>query len=174
MSQSDYITYKKMKLLNNEINQTPSPFPNVIPSNQYNDFKDFYLENTIINKKTIYHQLTPPNKQIIFNMEVQDISNCTFYGFCKNTNQRKNRVLQPRNIFTQNNKPVYDFVSTYDTQYRTAVINSGLSANQKQILMNGFLHSNKVEPMYNHNETSKYEHCDSIPCIHEKSILGTL
>jgi len=172
MSQSDYITYKKMKLLNNEINKTPSHFPNILPTNQYNDFKDFYLENTITNTKTIYHQVTPPNKHIIFNMEVQDISNCTFYGFCINTNQRKNRVLQPRNLLSQSNSPLYNYVPTYDTQYRTAVMNSGLSANQKKILMNEFLYSNKVEPMYNHNET--IIKCESIPCIHQEKILGTL
>ena len=170
-----------MKLLNNTItkNQIPNEFPNILPSNQYTDLKVFYLENTIQNTKQIYHQLTPPNKQRIYNMEVPIITDCSFYGFCKNTNvgqNRYNRILQPRNILSSslNNQPLYNFVQTYDTPYRNAIMNSGLSTIQKQTLMDNFTHSNKVEPMYNQNETAEFDNCKSIPCIHIEKILGSL
>ena len=98
MSQSDYIKYKKInaKLSENAVKQSP-----VLNSSDYSDFKEFVIENTVLNKKLIYNKITDPSNQIVFNMEKKkskvqnmgkNISNCPSFLLCNNTNYRKNRI----------------------------------------------------------------------------------
>jgi hypothetical protein len=98
MSQSDYIKYKKIttKLaVDKDTKQSP-----VINSQDYSDYKEYVLENTIINSKTIYRRITPTTSQVVLGMEKNkslvenmgtSLSNCPSFLLCKNTNLRKNR-----------------------------------------------------------------------------------
>jgi hypothetical protein len=66
MSQSDYIKYKKV---NNILSVDASNnFLPVLNSQDYSDYKEFVLENTVINSKTIYRRITPDSQQIVLDM----------------------------------------------------------------------------------------------------------
>jgi hypothetical protein len=90
MSQSDYIQHKRLSVMVKDLaNQQP-----VLDSEDYTQFKQYTLENTITTSKPTLNQLTQPNYQKIFGME-KKVSSCpnTQFNVCKNTNQRSNRVL---------------------------------------------------------------------------------
>jgi hypothetical protein len=95
MSQSDYIKYKKtgniLKISSIEPTANGELDPVLTPSN-YVSFKNYTLENTIINTKSTYNLLTPSGEQIVFNMDRPSASSCTQFILCNNTNTRPNRV----------------------------------------------------------------------------------
>ena len=84
MSQSDYLKYKRIstELKINKLDPIFHP-------NDYLSYKEFSLENSIINEKINYNQLILPNKNMVFNME-KNICPLTF-NTCKNTDVRTNR-----------------------------------------------------------------------------------
>ena len=97
MSQSDYIKYKKIATQlridnsgakNNVLNSQNTP---VLKSQNYTDFVEYALENSITNNKIIYHQITPSGKQIIMDME-KITTNCPSFKVCTGTNTRSNRI----------------------------------------------------------------------------------
>jgi len=98
-SQSDYIKYKK---LNHVISvDVSSNFLPVLNSQDYSDYKEYVLENTITNSKIINRRLTPSTTQVVLDMDknkasVQNmgtsLSNCPNFLLCNNTNLRSNRV----------------------------------------------------------------------------------
>ena len=90
MSQSDYITYKRSKT-----EWTLGKLPTVLEPSQYESFKDYALENIVVNQKLSYSQLVPANTQKIFNMEVPQAkyNECSPFLVCNNTDQRPNRKL---------------------------------------------------------------------------------
>ena len=88
MSQNDYITYKRTQMI-----WKNGKLPTTLEPSQYESFKDYALENTVINTKISYSQLQPVNTQNVYNMEVKQANYCTPFPICNNTNQRTNRIL---------------------------------------------------------------------------------
>lgn len=87
MSQSDYIKYKRVSQELKAINKLAP----VLDPNDYVDYKEYSLENSIQNTKLQYNQLIPSGKKIIFNMEKSNTTTCPVFTICKNTNARTNR-----------------------------------------------------------------------------------
>jgi hypothetical protein len=113
MSQSDYIKYKKINTVLSI--DASSNFLPVLNSQDYSDYKEFVLENTIINTKTIYNCITPSGVQVVLNLNkklslVQNmgksLSNCPSFLLCNNTNKRLNRVPLSKVYFTPTPQPL--------------------------------------------------------------------
>ena len=112
-SQSDYIKYKKV---NHVISVDASNnFLPVLNSQDYSDYKEFVLENTVANSKTIYRRITPSTSQVVLDMDktkstVQNmgtsISNCPSFLMCNNTNTRPYRVKMSGVYFTPTPQPL--------------------------------------------------------------------
>lgn len=87
MSQSDYLKYKRVatELKINKLDPIFKP-------EDYVSYKEFSLENQIVNTKLRYNQLVLPNKKIIFDIEKTTLS-CPTFITCNNTNMRTNRKL---------------------------------------------------------------------------------
>jgi len=99
MSQSDYIKYKKITtVLTIDMSNNFSP---VLDSQNFLDYKEYVLENTVANSKIVYRRIVPSNVQVVLDMEktkskVQNMATsttvCPNFLLCKNTNQRPYRV----------------------------------------------------------------------------------
>ena len=103
MSQSDYIKYRKISTqlkLDASRNQIP-----VFDSSIYLDYKDYVLENTIVDTNITYSMLQPSGKQIVFGME-RRVNNCPTTYECVNTNKRANRVPMPQVYYTPKYTPL--------------------------------------------------------------------
>ena len=103
MSQSDYIKYRKISTqlkLDASRNQLP-----VFDSSTYLDYKDYVLENTIVDTNITYNMLIPSGKQIVFGME-RRVNNCPTTYECVNTNKRANRTPLPHVYYTPKNAPL--------------------------------------------------------------------
>lgn len=99
MSQCDYIKYKRVA---NELkNQAASMSPA-----QYTQYKEFTLENTIVNTKQTNNQLALSGRHPIFGME-KKVTNCPTFTICKNTNSRARHGRLFRNVMF-NPKEDYD------------------------------------------------------------------
>lgn len=90
MSQSDYIQRKKIGI--NLKTENQNKFENIINSNNYTLFKQYTLENTILNTSKLYNQLVEDGKKRIFNMELNS-SYCPQFIVCENTQNRTYRKL---------------------------------------------------------------------------------
>lgn len=92
MSQSDYIRYKKIsnKLL--EVNKIDS----ILDSQDYTDFKQYYLESNIVNTKPLLNRLNISGQSVIFDMKL-NIKYCpkTNFTMCNKTGNRANRINTP-------------------------------------------------------------------------------
>ncbi len=91
MSQSDYLKYKRVATQLRIDAQ-----PTVIESQKYVNFKEYTLENTIVNTKPILNRVTPKGRQPILGMD-KAVSSCpTFYnttdGLCSRSYNRPNRI----------------------------------------------------------------------------------
>jgi hypothetical protein len=115
MSQSDYIKYKKITTKLAVDTKAKSKLPPVLNSQDYSDYKEYVLENTVANSKTIYRRITPSTSQVVLNMEknkalVEDmgtsLENCPSFLLCNNTNLRKNRVPLSGVYFTPTPQPL--------------------------------------------------------------------
>jgi len=108
MSQSDYIKYKRVATQLKIDKLSP-----VLSNEQYTDFKQYTIENTVINTDTLFNELLPQNTNIIFNMQ-KNISHCPTFPVCINTNARSYRVpmgkiyFTPRPVVTYVKHPVYE------------------------------------------------------------------
>lgn len=103
MSQSDYIKHLKLStqlLLDAGKNKLP-----VFDSSVYLDYKDYVLENTIVDTNITYSTLTPSGKQIVFGME-RNVTNCPTTYECVNTNRRANRTPLPSVYYTPTPQPL--------------------------------------------------------------------
>jgi hypothetical protein len=103
MSQSDYIKYKRVATqlyLDASYNQTP-----VFTSQNYLDYEQFALENTVQNWSNNYRLMTPSGEQIVFNMEKRT-TGCPAFIICKNTNKRPHRTPLPAVYFTPTPQPL--------------------------------------------------------------------
>ena len=89
MSQSDYIRYKKISHQLLEVNKLNS----VLDSQEYTDFKQYYLESNIVNTKPLLNKLTISDQSVIFDMN-SNIRNCpkTNFIMCNKTQNRLNRL----------------------------------------------------------------------------------
>lgn len=89
MSQGDYIRYKK---ISQEL-KVQSKLPPVIESGKYTNYKEFSVENTVVNDLTEYDRVIPDNVRIVFGMERPKATTCPTFEICKDTNLRTNRKL---------------------------------------------------------------------------------
>lgn len=106
MSQSDYLKYKKLAT---QIKLDMSNnMPPVFESQMYINLKQYSLENTIKNTKTIYNKITPSGETIIFDMEKMNNSCPTKVMFptCTRTNTRANRRVMSDVYFTPVPQPI--------------------------------------------------------------------
>ena len=119
MSQSDYLQRKRLGTVLNVNNQ--SKLEKTLPSEDYTLFKQYSLENSIINTSNVYNQIVRPKSSIIFGMEITTPTSCPQYQVCNNTQIRSNRqILTDPIAFNPyvSSKPTY--VSSYigtDTGY---------------------------------------------------------
>jgi hypothetical protein len=104
MSQSDYIKLKKtsMILKNNEL-------PPVLTPENYTDFVQYNLETTVTNTKKSYSRLLLPGNRNILDIE-KNVSGCTGFTLCTNTNQRPNRVLNTAVAYPYSPNPTKKYI----------------------------------------------------------------
>ena len=118
MSHSDYIKYKRVATQLKIDKLSP-----VLSNEQYTDFKQYSIENTITNTVTLFNKLLQPNTNIIFNMQ-KNISRCPTFPVCINTNTRANRVAMGQIYFTPKPVPTYVKQSTYAKTPCNCIMNS--------------------------------------------------
>lgn len=104
MSQSDYLKYKRIATIL-KVDNTTSKQPPVFTSQNYLNFKEFSLENTIVDTNLRYNMLTISGDILIMGMN-KDVSNCARFKMCKNTNLRTNRVANSTVYFTPTPQPL--------------------------------------------------------------------
>ena len=106
MSQSDYIKFKraatKLSIDNKSTGNKEAP---VFESGDYIEFKQFNLENTILDSSPTYNYIVPAGRQIVFNMD-KVVSSCPAFVVCSQTNTRPNRVPMSTSYFTPVPKPL--------------------------------------------------------------------
>ena len=104
MSQSDYLKYKRvatiLKVDNNKAKQPP-----VFASQDYVNFKEFSLENTIVSTNLRYNRFTVSGDVYILGMN-KLVGNCATFPVCKNTHLRTNRVANSTVYFTPTPQPL--------------------------------------------------------------------
>jgi hypothetical protein len=91
MAQSDYLQRKKIGTILNPKNQ--GKLGKILDSDDYTQFKQYSLENTVINTSNVYNQIVHPKASIIFNMEVANPAYCPQYVMDHNTQTRANRQM---------------------------------------------------------------------------------
>lgn len=91
MSQSDYIKYKRVST-ELRIDNNAKKMPPVINQSDYNDYREYTLENATINTKPVLNRLTPKGAQIVFNMD-KVVTGCPTFEICRNTQSRPNRSV---------------------------------------------------------------------------------
>jgi hypothetical protein len=102
MSQNDYIKFKRIATILNTYTRDQPP---VLEQQNYIDFKEFTLVNTIPNTKPLINKLTLSGYQKIFNIEKQ-VTNCPQFILCQNTDSRPNRVPLSTVYFTPIPQPL--------------------------------------------------------------------
>ena len=101
MSQSDLLKHKRIGTIL-AMNKLDAIFTN----QDYIDFKQYTVENTIENTTTLSNQLVPSGYNIIFGIE-KKISSCPSFIVCIGTDQRPNRVPMGEYYFTPRPVPKY-------------------------------------------------------------------
>ena len=97
MSQSDYLKYLKVSTqlsLDASKNQPPVYNPST-----YLNYKEYVLQNTIINTSITYNLIKPTEEILIFDIE-RNPKNCPNTNECINTNKRLNRIPMSNVYFT--------------------------------------------------------------------------
>jgi hypothetical protein len=124
MSQSDYLKYKRIATIL-KVDNTTTKQPPVFTSQDYLNFKEFTLENTIVDTKLRYNALTVSGDVLIMGMN-KDVSNCATFTMCKNTNSRTNRVANSTVYFTPRPQPL-----TIKERNEAANLKTGCKCNGK-------------------------------------------
>ena len=106
MSQSDYIRYKKVSNQLLEVNKLNA----ILDSQDYTQFKQYYLESNIPNTNITFNQLNLQGYTNVFDIN-KKIKYCPTNNFimCNNTNIRDNRVLvkdHRTDAYAINNYPI--------------------------------------------------------------------
>jgi len=115
MSQSDYLQRKKLGTILNPTNQIK--LGKTLDSEDYTLFKQYSLENTVINTSNVYNQIVHPNSSIIFNMEVDTPSKCPQFAVCANTQRRANRTITDPVAFNPHVSMHNTYVNSYTNTY---------------------------------------------------------
>lgn len=105
MSQSDYISYKKMHQEMEEYSITPKKISPILESGKYISYKQYALVNTIVSHKEKYDKYVDPAIPIVFGMEKRCAASAPVVLFCNDTNQRPNRKSVDPNIELVFRKP---------------------------------------------------------------------
>jgi hypothetical protein len=114
MSQSDYIQRKK---LGNELGRgNQSKLQHVLNAMDYIQYKQYSLENTIVNSSKRYNQLIPTGSKDIFNMEVANSSVCPSFNMCPTTS-RVNHSLVDSIAFNPYVSGKLPYINSYTTVY---------------------------------------------------------
>lgn len=107
MSVSDYIKHKRVGTqLKDVLPNSKKQAPAVFDDQMYIDFKQYTVENTIMDQKLIENSLIPSGSNLIFNV-VKKVNNCPKFPICYDTNQRTNRVPMSQVYYYQQPPPVY-------------------------------------------------------------------
>jgi|DEB19_MinimDraft_2_1074335.scaffolds.fasta_scaffold163518_1 hypothetical protein len=101
MSQSDYLKYKRVSTALKIDGNDKIP---VLESQNYVNYKQYALENTIENTSVLYNRITPANKRVIFGMD-KNTTSCPSFIVCRNTQSRPNRVPMSAVYFTPTPMP---------------------------------------------------------------------
>ena len=117
MSQSDYLQRKKLGTLLVPGNQ--SKMQKTLGSTDYTLFKQYSLENTIVNTSNTYNQMTRPNTSTIFDMEVSMSDQCPTFETCRNTQDRANRSTTDPVAFNPHISVRRPYVNSYTDTYST-------------------------------------------------------
>lgn len=114
MSQSDYIQRKKISKELTISNQ--SKFPHVLDSENYTLYKQYSLENSIVNTSKRFNQITPSGAKMVFNMEINRTSTCPNFVLCNTQNRINHTNIHPVafNPHLTTNLP---YVNSYTTSY---------------------------------------------------------
>ena len=136
MSQSDYIKYKKVtSVLSIDMSKNFLP---VLDSQNYSDYKEYVLENTVANSKIVYRRIVPSTVQVVLDMEkkksnVQNMATsttvCPSFLLCKNTNQRPYRVPMSTVYFTPTAQPI-NWQQTKNASWKKTACNCILNSSK--------------------------------------------
>ena len=108
MSQSDYIQYKRINREMAEMSKFPTKMPSVLESGKYILYKEYSLENTIVNHTEEYDKLLLPNTPVVFGMVKKCIVPEQNMIMCRGTDKRPNRIPTNSRMF---NKPRVNDIS---------------------------------------------------------------
>lgn len=123
MSHGDYIKYKRVATQLKLDKLSP-----VLSNEKYIDFKQYSVENTIINTDTLFNELRAPNTNIIFGMEM-NISECPEFPICIDTHTRTYRSPMSAIYFTPSPMRVYTKHPRYEKTGCSCIINSKYTNN---------------------------------------------
>jgi hypothetical protein len=117
MSQSDYIQYKK---ISNQLLEVSKLDP-ILDSQDYINFKQYYLESNVSNTKITNNKLSLPGYTNVFNMS-KKITHCPIHNFtmCNHTNNRDNRQNLNKILITNYRTELYP-VNTQRTKEITII-----------------------------------------------------
>jgi hypothetical protein len=92
MSVSDYIKYKRVGTqLRDVLPNSKKEAPAVFNDQMYIDFKQYTIENQIVDTKLVENSLIPAGSNLIFDM-MKVVSGCPTFPVCTSTNTRTNRI----------------------------------------------------------------------------------
>jgi len=111
MSQSDYLKYKRVSnqlRIDNQIDtgMTATNQPPVFTSHNLLQYKQYTLNNTIMNTKKTLNKLTPSTSQRVYGMD-KSVVGCPTFIACKDTQGRNNHVLS-QGVFFDPTKEKYE------------------------------------------------------------------
>ena len=88
MSQSDYIRHKR---ISNELVEQGKLMP-VLNAQQYTNYKEYSLENTIYSSTLSYNKIIPANTPVVFDIQYNNANTCPPFVLCSGTENRPNRL----------------------------------------------------------------------------------
>jgi len=103
MSQSDYIKYKRVST----VLKRSSELPPVLTEQNYLDYKQYAIWNSIPDTKLNENNLIPSGTFLIFDV-LKKTTHCPTFPVCVDTNTRVNRIPMSTVYFTP--KPVAKYV----------------------------------------------------------------
>jgi hypothetical protein len=113
MSVSDYIKYKRVGTqLRDVLPNSKKQAPAVFEDQMYIDFKQYTIENQIVDSKLIENSLIPAGSNLVFDM-MKVVSSCPAFPVCKNTHVRTNRVPMSKVYYNQKQPAKYVKHSIY-------------------------------------------------------------
>jgi hypothetical protein len=93
MSQSDYIQRKKISKELTTTNQ--SKFPHVLDSESYTLYKQYSVENSVVNTSRRFNQIIPSGAKMVFGMEINRTGTCPNFVLCNTQNRVNHTNIHP-------------------------------------------------------------------------------